>query len=121
MLNKPFSEICIEDMVALKTNGVEEGKSTDYKLELHLNNPSQRKEFAADITSFANTSGGDLIIGVSEEQGLINRLQGIDVADKDILIQRIESILRDTVDPQITGLDMNFYQIEHENKYILHI
>jgi len=121
MLNKPFNEVCFEDIQALKTNGIEEGKSIDYKMEIHLDSSSQRKEFAADITSFANTSGGDLIIGVSEEQGIITEIQGIEVADKDKLLQRIESILRDTVDPQITGLDMKFYQIENENKYILHI
>lgn len=121
MLDKPFSELCLEDVLALKTNGVEEGKSIDFKLEIHLDNSSQRKEFAADITSFANTIGGDLIIGVSEEQGVIQELQGIEVTDKDKLLQRIESILRDIVAPQITGLDMNFYPIEEQNKYILHI
>ncbi|AZV60316.1 hypothetical protein [Peribacillus frigoritolerans] len=63
MLDKPFSELCLEDVLALKTNGVEEGKSIDFKFEIHLDNSSQGKEFAADITSFANTTGGDLIIG----------------------------------------------------------
>ncbi|MGE7924672.1 AlbA family DNA-binding domain-containing protein [Viridibacillus arvi] len=121
MLNKPFNDIRLDDIYALKTNAIEEGKSIDYKLELHLNNGRERKEFAADITSFANTSGGDLIIGVSEDQGIITELQGIEVEDKDKFILKIESLVRDTVAPQITGLDMNFYQMGDENKYILHI
>ncbi|WP_066415220.1 AlbA family DNA-binding domain-containing protein [Sutcliffiella cohnii] len=121
MLDKPFNELSLEDVLALKINGVEEGKSIDFKLEVQLDIPKNRKEFAADITSFANTTGGDLIIGVSEEQGLIKELHGIEITDKDKFLQRIESILRDAVDPQITGLDMNLYPIEEQNKYILHI
>lgn len=120
MLNKHFSNISIEDILALKSNGIQEGKSIDFKLELHLDSGTQRKEFAADITSFANTIGGDLIIGVSEEQGIIEGLLGIEVDDKDKLLQRIESILRDLIKPQIIGLDMNFYQVE-DDKSILHI
>lgn len=121
MINKPFKDIRLEDIKSLKTNGAEEGKSLDFKLELHLDSKNQRKEFAADITSFANTIGGDLIIGVSEDEGTINDLHGIEVNDKDKLLQDIENLLRDVIAPQITGLEMNFYPIESEGKYILHI
>lgn len=121
MINKPFKDILLEDIESLKSNGTEEGKSLDFKLELHLENKKDRKEFAADITSFANTIGGDLIIGVSEEGGAIKEIHGIEVDNKDKFSLAIENALRDSIEPQITGLEMNFYPIGAEDKYILHI
>jgi len=119
LINKPFANITLDDILSLQTNEIEEGKSIDYKQELHLDNKSNKKEFAADITSFANTVGGDLIIGVSEGRGIITEIKGIKINDKDKLRQDIENLLRDIIQPQIMGLEIAFYPFEQ--KYIMHI
>lgn len=36
-------------------------------------------------------------------------------------MQRVENILRDIVEPQITGIAMNFYPLDDKNNFILHI
>lgn len=54
----------------------------------------EKKEFCRDVSSFANDSGGHLIIGIDEEQGLPNRLSGLAVANTDAEISRLEQMLK---------------------------
>ncbi len=58
-----------EDLQALVDNSVLECKTIEYKQALPSNSESGKKEFLADVSSFANASGGDLIYGVSESKG----------------------------------------------------
>jgi Predicted transcriptional regulator containing an HTH domain and an uncharacterized domain shared with the mammalian protein Schlafen len=119
MINKPFDEIIYKDIVALKEEEIQEGKKIDYKLEIDLKKPGERKEFCADVTSFANTVGGQLIYGVKEEKGIISDFPGLEVDDKDKMKLRIESTLRDTVEPRIIGTQMDFFDIPGSNRTIL--
>jgi hypothetical protein len=48
----------------LRTNGVAEGRQLDYKEQLPISSDDDKREFLGDVTSFANTAGGDLIYGV---------------------------------------------------------
>ena len=48
---------------------VEEGPRLDYKAEIHLDEPAQRREAAKDISSFANEIGGTLLYGIPEDRG----------------------------------------------------
>jgi hypothetical protein len=56
-----------EEITILLENNTPEGQALDYKLKLPGNNDGSKKEFLADISSFANTIGGSLIYGVGEE------------------------------------------------------
>lgn len=69
MINKHLDEISLDDLKQLRNNVVSEGKTIEYKQQLPTNSDGDRKEFLADISSFANASGGDLIFGITEENG----------------------------------------------------
>lgn len=120
MYNKIFDSITLADIEKLKEDGVLEGRTLDYKEELHINGRGQRKEFCADITALANTIGGDILFGVSEDKGQIIELNGIDVIDKDALKLQIENVVRDLVAPRILGLQIKFYDLSNEQT-IVHI
>ena len=63
------------------------------------------KEFLKDVSSFANTAGGHLVIGVDETGGVptgISPLSG----DPDQELQKLESRARDAIEPRIAGLRM---------------
>ena len=55
------------DLQRLIDDGVPEGREIDYKLELAVATDQEKKEFLADVSSFANTVGGVLYIGIKEE------------------------------------------------------
>ena len=84
---------------------VPEGKTIDYKAELPGNADSAKKDFLADLCSFANASGGHLVYGMEEAEGLPTNLAGLS-GDIDQAILRLESMARDGIRPPIPGLEL---------------
>lgn len=78
-----------------------EGKLYDYKRDLIGNSDSDKKEFLSDVSSFANASGGHLIIGVEEEKGVPTRILGLDIADIDAEKNRLDNILLAGLKPRM--------------------
>jgi hypothetical protein len=66
--------------------------------------------FLADISSFANASGGDIVIGMDAKTGIPIGLRPLSI-DADSETLRLESIARSGFQPRIFGLDMRSIQI----------
>jgi hypothetical protein len=60
----PFDRIEQSHLQALIEAKAAESRYIDYKSATYGNNDSARAEFLADISSFANALGGDLVIGM---------------------------------------------------------
>ena len=97
-----ITEAEIADLVAAQ---VPEGKTIDYKVDLPGATDSARKDFPADLSSFANASSGHLIYGVAEVDGLPTKIAGL-AGDIDQAILRLESMARDGIRPPIPGLEI---------------
>ena len=101
MINKHFDKIEFTDLEQLQSNAVSEGKTIEYKKLLPTNSDADRKEFLADISSFSNASGGDLIFGISEENGSPKSIDGVEIENVDEEIRKYENIIRDGIEPRI--------------------
>jgi len=101
MIPKHLNDISEDDLLALISNEVREGRTIDYKRELPGNSDTDKKEFLADVSSFANTGGGDLMFGVDENEGLPTLITGLQSADIDLELRRLESIMASGLDPRI--------------------
>lgn len=104
---KSVNEITEEDLVALIENKKREGKDIDYKIKLISNSDGDKKEFLYDVSSFANASGGHLIIGMNEQDGLPITLNGFRNEDVDAEILRLENIIRNGIEPRISGIQIH--------------
>jgi len=104
--NKPFESIDQDDLQALVDNQVSEGKRIDFKLELPRGTDSAKKEFLADVSSFANTVGGYLLYGVKEQNSIASEICGVQVTDPDAEIRRLENMVRDGIEPRIPGVSI---------------
>jgi predicted HTH transcriptional regulator len=72
-----IEEITDADLRELKDNEVGEGILHEYKLDLYGTSDADKKEFLKDASSFANTAGGHIVVGVKEDQGLPIDFPGI--------------------------------------------
>ena len=102
---KRLSEITESDLVALIGNEPE-GKFIDYKRDPIASADIDRKEFLFDVSSFANTRGGYLLLGIEEAQGLPTAIRGLAGIDADKQIQRLEQMIRDGIRPPISGVEI---------------
>lgn len=100
-----FDSITEADLAEQVSSGVPEGVFVDYKKEMYGRSDADAKEFLKDISSFANTSGGHLIIGVDETAGTPTGITPIS-GDPDLDLQRLENLARDGIEPRISGLRM---------------
>lgn len=106
MINKKIDDIAEADLQALIDNKVLEGKTIEYKRELPSNSDSSKKEFLADVTSFANASGGDLIFGIEEDTATREprSLTGLEVESIDNERTRLDNVIRTGVEPRLLNV-----------------
>lgn len=93
-LDKPIESITVEDLQELIDNEVAEQQVIDYKKGLFLNAEQPKHEFRADVSSFANASGGHLVIGMDEKDGLPTALCGMDIPNHDAFKLTVDGILQ---------------------------
>jgi len=103
MIQKPFDKIDKSDIETLITNEVRESRTIEYKQELPGNSSHDKYEFLADVSSFANAVGGDLIYGIDAHDGVPKQITGIK-DDMDKVMQRLENMIRDGIEPRIPGI-----------------
>lgn len=97
-------DITEQSFRALIEARVPEGREIDYKQELPGNADSARRDFLADLSSFANAVGGHIIYGMTETDGLPDQLAGI-AGNTDQAVVRMESMARDGIRPPLPGLE----------------
>lgn len=68
IISKPFDSWNEEDLQRLCDERVPENQRLDYKRELKLEPPRERRELLKDITSLANSHGGVIIYGIEESK-----------------------------------------------------
>jgi hypothetical protein len=102
--SKVLESLQESDLQALLDNQVPEGKSIEYKELLSGTSDSDRKEFLADASSFANAAGGHLIFGIAESSGVPTELCGSETSNSDAEIRRLESMIQDGIAPRIPGI-----------------
>lgn len=103
MIGNSLENISKKDIQYLVENNVMERKGLDYKAKLPGGNDSARKEFLADVSSFANTVGGDLVFGISEKGGALQVDMGVSTSNPDQEIARMENMLRDGISPRVSA------------------
>ncbi len=111
MIHRNFDAINRNDIESLVSNQVAESRTLEYKEKLPGGTDDEKKEFLADISSFANASGGDIIYGIAEQRdsngkttGLPDQAKGLSDINADAEIRRLDSILQDGLDPRISGI-----------------
>ena len=101
MISKQLQEINIGDIQYLFDNKIPESRTIEYKAELPDDTDVSKKEFLADISSFANSIGGDLIYGIKAVDGIPVAIDGVQIDNQDAALLKYDSLIRDGLEPRI--------------------
>ncbi len=110
--NKPLDLLEEADIRSLMEDEVPESKVIDYKKRLPGPSELEKKEFLRDVSSFANASGGHLVYGIAEENGVPVKICGLAGIDPDKEILRLESMVQTGISPRIPGISMRSVPME---------
>jgi hypothetical protein len=103
LTNIPLGEIREDHLLRLIKTQAAESLHMEYKRETYGTNDDQRREFLADVSSFAHSAGGDLIIGMTAANGIPIGVHPF-AGDADAERLRLEQMTRDGLQPRITNL-----------------
>jgi hypothetical protein len=108
----PLHSIGRSDIEALLANGVSEDLWLEYKQQLP-DNDSSKKRFLKTITAFANTQGGDLVLGVMETRhaghktALPGKAVGLADTTADEAKRFASDLIRTGTDPAVLRYDLH--------------
>ncbi len=102
MIDRPLDQITLEDIEALVAFKRSESRTLDFKESFPAGDHKGVRDFLADVTAFANSDGGDIVVGVREDKnGVACEVVGIDRAGLDRELRRIDDQLHSLVDPRV--------------------
>lgn len=110
MINVSLKQIDKAIIESLISNEVRESRTLDYKEKLPGGKNEDKKEFLADVSAMANAAGGDIVYGIAEKReegrptGIAETISGLGGVNLDAESLRLESIIRDGLDPRINGI-----------------
>jgi hypothetical protein len=120
LLDRPLDQVSEADIVGLIGDGVRESAVFDYKRQTYGANDAARAEYLADVSSFANTAGGDLVIGVEETEGLPTAIRPF-TGDVDQEIGRLEQMARTGLDPRLPQMSCRAIPVDGGNVLVVRI
>jgi hypothetical protein len=101
VIDKPLAQIAYADIERLVQEKWPEGKTIEYKRDTYGAKDDDKKELLKDVSSFANTQGGDILIGVDAKGGVPIGIPGVDLPDIDAAMLRLDGIIRQGLEPRI--------------------
>lgn len=108
MIAKPIESIAEADLQQLIEAGTPESKRIEYKRALPEASDQGKVKFLKSVTALANTQGGELIYGMDATDGIPRQLCALAMPSADQILQRLESLCADGVEPRLSGVQYRF-------------
>lgn len=120
LLHIPINMIDETRLQSLIIAGASESVTIEYKQSTYGNSDGDYAEFLADLTSFANTSGGDIVIGMIATKGIPCSFLPLSVPiDSEVL--RLEQIARGGLAPRVANLTFHVVPVQNGNVLIIRV
>jgi len=104
MLEGDIKRWTFQDLEGL-VGRAQESRTLEFKRELPPKDGGARS-FAKGIAAFANTNGGDFLIGIEAIRGVVTAISGIPAEDPDAYIRQLSDVLATQVEPPLPPVDI---------------
>src|SRR4051794_27599133 len=95
MIPRPFDDVSKKDIDDLVAEARPERRTLEYKQALpNLAMEQDKYEFLADVASFANASGGDILFGVVDKRDSANKPTGIPESAPGVPLPNADAVIR---------------------------
>ncbi len=121
LFGKNIDDIDLTSIKSLIDASASESVNLEFKRDCYGKAYAVKKELLKDISAFANTLGGILIIGIDEDQGAASSIVPLPGTDVDNELQRLESIIRSGIEPTIVGLRMRRIDVDSGSVIVIHV
>lgn len=98
-------------MIGLIEDKTIEDRTLEFKETLPGAGEDAKREFVADVSSFANASGGDIIFGIADGRdpngratGVASRIASLRSSNISADVLRLDNVLQSGVEPRIMGI-----------------
>jgi hypothetical protein len=119
MLPNNIEEITADHISSLVSERTTERRTLEYKERLPEGSDGAKKEFLADVCSFANALGGDLIFGIRDQRdangratGIPDSAVGLQLANAQAECVRLESMIRDGISPRVPATQVRTIEVD---------
>ena len=120
IFDKPFDQIDQNSLQALIDSSVRESVHIDFKRQSYGTDDASKKELLKDVSAFANTLGGHILIGMDEDSGAASAITPLS-GNVDQELRRLESIVKTGIEPAIIGLRMRRVEANGGDIIAIHI
>lgn len=103
--DRPLTEA---DLAALITSSAKEDRHLEFKRAWMLADDKGKCEFLKAVSAFANSRGGDLVLGMRSDNGVAVELTPLDLDNPDQARIQIRDLIRAHIRPPLGGV-----QVEH--------
>ncbi|CAM4051644.1 AlbA family DNA-binding domain-containing protein [Saccharibacillus endophyticus] len=110
--SKKMDEINLDEIKQIEEFNMKEDQYHEFKSEF-----PHPDSFCAAITSFANSHGGDLFLGIDAPENADVVLKGITTSDSDKELLKYMNILQNGVEPKLPNVESKVFKVD-ENKYV---
>ena len=105
MIPANFDDLTFQHLQDLVTQLRREDQTIEFKRTLPGVDQQERVRWLLKpVCSFANSQGGDLLLGMTAEEGLATEVTGVEIADPDQQVMTLDQILRANLDPVVPGI-----------------
>ena len=114
VIDKDIKQITEEDLQNLVNNKRQEDTFLDFKRDCYGRTDTDKKELLKDVSAFANGSGGEIIIGIEEDNySQAKNLCGF--VSKNIAIEknRIEQIILNGLEPKLDTFKVRYINLKN--------
>jgi Putative DNA-binding domain len=100
-------------LAEIVANGREEGQTLEYKRSMSFESSEDKLKVLKAVSAFANTFGGDLVIGVDAPEGVptSSSIVGVSITEIDRFKLAFESFARDSLEPSLPAGAVNFKSV----------